>query len=155
MKKIDFERANALLGLFSACVNNGPLVSHIQGEVAEELKAINEECRQNALERADETRKREQVAEQKRLEAAKERRKEEEQINPNPQPFVQPTMPGEPVPQGDPLSQPSRTDENADGMEDSMEDEVAEDENEVDEPKVDPIVRRPGIAPATNPVRRP
>lgn len=59
MKDIDFDRAGMLLDVMAKCVNIGPMMSYIQGEAGEELKAINEDCRQNALERADDRRREE------------------------------------------------------------------------------------------------
>lgn len=53
MNKIDFERAGMLLDVVAKCVNIGPMMSSIQGEAGEELKAINDACRENALERAN------------------------------------------------------------------------------------------------------
>lgn len=59
MKDIDFDRAGMLLDVMAKCVNIGPMMSYIQGEAGEELKAINEDCHQNALERADDRRREE------------------------------------------------------------------------------------------------
>lgn len=59
MKEIDFERAGMLLDVVAKCVNIGPMMSYIQGEAGEELKAINEDCHANAQERADERRREE------------------------------------------------------------------------------------------------
>lgn len=70
MNDIDFERAALLMDIQSKVANVGVMNASIAGEAAEELKAINEACRQNAAERADKIRAEEQVAAQKALAAA-------------------------------------------------------------------------------------
>lgn len=120
MKEIDFERAATLLDIMQKVANVGPMMTSIAGEAGEELKAINEDCRQNARERAEEIRANEQVAEAQRLEAVKAH----DEANAQPRgpiqpPDIQPYVPGQPVPR--PVSKPSPTDLNGDGIEDSQE----------------------------------
>lgn len=59
MKDIDFDRAALLFNIMEKAATVGPMMSSISGEAGEELKHINEDCRQNALERADERRREE------------------------------------------------------------------------------------------------
>lgn len=122
IKKIDFERAGLLMDIMAKVATVGEMNNSIAGEAGEELKAINEDCRLNGVERADKIRKEEQAAEQKRLEAAKAN---VEPLNPDPQP--QPTqvyMPGEPDPNvrsGGVGTRATEKDQNADGLEDVQE----------------------------------
>lgn len=83
MKDIDFERAALLMGIMEKQANVSPMLTSISGEASQELKAIAEDCRQNAIERADAIRKEEQVVEQQRLKAAEP---EPEPVNLNPKP---------------------------------------------------------------------
>lgn len=120
IKKIDFERAAALMDIMQKVAAVSPMMMAISGEAGEELKAINEACKENARERAEEIRQKEQVVEQQRLQEVKahdtENAKPRGPIQP---PDVQPYMPGQPV--AIPLGQPSSTDVNRDGVEDSQE----------------------------------
>lgn len=104
MNDIDFERAALLMDIMQKQAGVSPMLTSISGEAAEELKGIAEDCRQNAMERADAIRKEEQVAEVQRLEAVKAN---VEPLNPDPQPQpAQVYMPGQP----DPNVRSSRTD---------------------------------------------
>lgn len=119
MREIDFERASTLLTVMEKCANVGPMMTNISGEAGEELKAINEDCKANARERADKIRAEEQVAEQKRLEAVQAH----DEANAQPRgpiqpPDAKPYMPGQPVDR--PVGEPSPTDKDRDGIEDSM-----------------------------------
>jgi hypothetical protein len=121
MKEIDFERAMLLMGIMEKQANVSPMLSVISGEASQELKAIAEDCRQNALERADKTRQEEQVVEQQRLEAAQAN---VEPLNPDPQPRpTQVYMPGEPDPnvRSEDVLPRTDKDQNADGLEDAQE----------------------------------
>lgn len=120
MKEIDFERAAMLLDVMQKVANVGPMMMSISGEAGEELKAINEDCKENARERADEIRANEQVAEAQRLEAVKAH----DEANAQPRGPIQPPdtrvyVPGQPVP--GPIGKPSPTDLNRDGIEDVQE----------------------------------
>lgn len=122
MREIDFERAMLLMGILEKQASVSPMLTSISGEASQELKEIAEDCRQNALERADAIRKEEQVAEQQRLEAVKANT---EPLNPDPQPQpAQVYMPGEPDPNvrsADVGTRATDKDQNADGLEDVQE----------------------------------
>lgn len=99
MKVIDFERAALLMAIMEKQANVSPMLTSISGAASQELKAIAEDCRQNAIERADAIRKEEQVAEAKRLEAVKEHDAQNAQPRGPIQPAEgQPYMPGQPDP---------------------------------------------------------
>lgn len=106
IKKIDFERAGLLLGIMEKVANVGPMMTSISGEAGEELKAINEACKENGRERAEAIRQNEQIAEQQRLRAAEESAVENDKprgpIQPN---EGQPYVPGQPV--VDPVDKPA------------------------------------------------
>lgn len=59
MNDIDFERASLLMDIQQKVASISPMNSSILGEASLELQQINEACRENALERADERRKEE------------------------------------------------------------------------------------------------
>lgn len=85
--EIDLDRAAALLGLVEKCANIGPMMSYIAGEAGEELKEINEQCRQRALARADVIRRQEAEAGQARqleLQQAQEQEQANKEFDPAP-----------------------------------------------------------------------
>lgn len=59
MKEIDFERASLLMDVLAKVANVGVMNTPIASEAGLELQQINEDCRQNALERADQRRQEE------------------------------------------------------------------------------------------------
>lgn len=124
MKEVDFERALMLMSVQEKCAATGVMMTSIAGEAGEELKEINESCRQNALERADETRRKEMdrvVAEQAKLRNAAEGEGHDNVVdNLGAVPNAQPYMPGQPVPPHDAAASP--TDHDGDGLDDSMDD---------------------------------
>lgn len=54
MNDIDFERAAVLMDVMAKVVNVAPHNQSILGEAGQELSVIEAECRENALERAEE-----------------------------------------------------------------------------------------------------
>jgi len=75
MKDIDFDSVNVLLDVVTKCAAIGPSVSSIAGEAGVLLGEINEVCRQNSLERANDRAAAEAeriAAEQAQLKAAQE-----------------------------------------------------------------------------------
>lgn len=54
MKEIDFDRALMLMEVMARVANVAPMSSNIAGEASLELTAINNDCKENALERAKE-----------------------------------------------------------------------------------------------------
>lgn len=125
MNDIDFNKAGMLLTIMEKVANVGPMMMAISGEAGEELKAINQACIENARERAEKIRQEESFAEQQKLKAVQEHDAGNAQPRGPIQPAEgQPYVPGQPVP--GPVGEPSPTDKNRDGREDSMPTEPAD-----------------------------
>lgn len=120
MNDIDFERAVVLMDAMAKQVTVSPMMTAIFGEASEELKEINRLAKENADERAQKVREEEQIAQQQKLEAQQADQEENERQQPVVSKPVPPSiMPGQPTTILDD-GEPSLTDKDGDGIEDSM-----------------------------------
>lgn len=103
MNDIDYERAALLMDIQSKVANISPLNTAIAGEAAAELKEINEEAKENAVERAEEAKR---IEAEEAEQAAIRQREAEDEVKRNEnelakRPYVEPIAPGQPIPPND------------------------------------------------------